>query len=67
MSQNTTPASLLERLREPGDQEAWRRFVQLYTPLLFRAARRLGLPPEDASDLVQDVLALLVRKLPAFA
>lgn len=61
-----TPASLLQQLREPQPQQAWSRFVQLYTPLLFHWARRLGLRDADAADLVQDVLTLLVRKLPEF-
>jgi RNA polymerase sigma-70 factor (ECF subfamily) len=61
-----TPASLLERLRHPDQQSAWTRFVQLYTPLLYHWARRLGLNEADAADLVQDVLILLVRKLPEF-
>jgi RNA polymerase sigma-70 factor, ECF subfamily len=63
---HTTSPSLLERLRQPGDQEAWTRFVKIYTPLLYQWARRSGLPQEDAADLVQDVFALLVRKLPSF-
>jgi RNA polymerase sigma-70 factor (ECF subfamily) len=61
-----TPASLLERLRQPAQEQAWARFVQLYTPLLFAWARRLGLRDADAADLVQDVLVLLVRKLPEY-
>lgn len=61
-----TPASLLERLRDPAAEEAWARFVQLYTPLLFHWARGTGLQEPDAADLVQDVFALLVRKLPEF-
>jgi RNA polymerase sigma-70 factor (ECF subfamily) len=61
-----TSASLLERLRQPNQEQAWTRFVQLYTPLLFHWARRLGLRDADAADLVQDVLTLLVRKLPEF-
>ena len=61
-----TSASLLERLRRPDQPEAWRRFVQLYAPLLFSWARRAGLQEPDAADLVQDVLLLLVRKLPEF-
>jgi RNA polymerase sigma-70 factor (ECF subfamily) len=63
---NTTPISLLERLRDPGEEEAWTRFVELYTPLLYYWARRVGLARQDASDLVQDVLTLLVQKLPEF-
>lgn len=62
-----TPLSLLERIKQPGANEAWERFVRLYTPLLYHWARRLGLDQEDASDLVQDVFALLVRKLPEFS
>lgn len=61
-----TPASLLERLRRPGDPQAWDRFVELYTPLLYYWARRSGLQEADAADLVQEVLALLFRKLPEF-
>jgi RNA polymerase sigma-70 factor (ECF subfamily) len=63
---HSTPASLLQRLRRPGEAAAWARFVALYTPLLFGWARRLGLQEADAADLVQDVLALLFRKLPEF-
>jgi RNA polymerase sigma-70 factor (ECF subfamily) len=61
-----TPASLLERLRRPGEEEAWGRFVNLYTPLLFFWARRLGCQEADAADLVQDTLLLLYRKIPEF-
>jgi RNA polymerase sigma-70 factor, ECF subfamily len=64
---NTTSVSLLERLRQPGEPDAWRRFVHLYTPLLFHWARDVGLNDNDAADLVQDVLLLLMKKLPEFA
>jgi RNA polymerase sigma-70 factor (ECF subfamily) len=63
---DTTSVSLLENLRRPGDQAAWNRFTELYAPLLYGWARRLGLQPNDAADLVQDVFAVLVRKLPEF-
>ena len=63
---DTTHASLLMRLREPAEQEAWARFVKLYTPLLYAWARRLPLREQDAADLVQDVFTVLVRKLPEF-
>src|SRR6516162_6743818 len=63
---HTTSASLLERLKQPAAQESWTRFVDLYTPLLFYWGRRLGLQETDAADLVQDVFALLVKKLPRF-
>jgi RNA polymerase sigma-70 factor (ECF subfamily) len=61
-----TPASLLEQLRPPTDQKAWKRLVKLYTPLLYAAARQLGLQDSDAADLVQNVFLVLVHKLPEF-
>jgi RNA polymerase sigma-70 factor (ECF subfamily) len=63
---HTTPASLLERLRNPLDEEAWSRFVRLYTPLLFYWGRKCGLQADDAADLTQDVLTALLKKLPEF-
>ena len=63
---HTTSPSLLERLRIERDQGDWRRFVDLYTPLLFFWARRTGLGQEDAEDLVQDVFEVLLRKLTEF-
>src|SRR3954470_11722938 len=63
---NSTSGSLLERLRQPGQPRDWERFVELYAPFLLSWARRLGAAPQDAEDLVQDVLTLLVQKLPEF-
>lgn len=63
---HTTSASLLDRLRVAGDQEAWQRLVRLYAPLLLSWARKSGLDRNDADDLVQEVFTVLVRKLPEF-
>jgi RNA polymerase sigma-70 factor (ECF subfamily) len=63
---NTTSLSLLERLRQPTETDAWARFVRLYTPLLYYWARRLALQHQDAADLVQEVFTVLVQKLPEF-
>ncbi len=64
-----TPGSLLQRLKKPPGQapQAWQRFVQLYTPLLFSWAHRLGVSESDSCDLVQDVFLLLFDKLPGFS
>jgi RNA polymerase sigma-70 factor (ECF subfamily) len=61
-----TPASLLERLRQPFEPEAWARFVALCTPLIYSWARHLGLQEQDAADLVQDVFVTLLQVLPTF-
>jgi RNA polymerase sigma-70 factor (ECF subfamily) len=63
---HTTSASLLQRLRQPGEPTAWDQFVKLYTPLLYYWARRAGLQESDAADLVQDVFVVLLRELPRF-
>lgn len=63
---DNTSISLLERLRQSDDQEAWSRFVSLYTPLLFYWCRRFHLNPDESEDLIQDVFATLVDKLPEF-
>src|SRR5437016_1883156 len=62
-----TPASLLERLRQPSETEAWTRFVKLYTPFIYSWARGTGLQPADSLDLVQDVLTALIEALPDFS
>ena len=63
---NATPASLLLRLRQPSATRAWNEFVDLYTPLIYKWARGAGLQEADAADLVQDIFALLLVKLPEF-
>lgn len=63
---DTTSESLLLRVRQPGEAEAWSRFVQIYSPILYGWASHMGLSEADAADLVQDVFATLVQKLPHF-
>jgi len=51
-----TRPSLLVRIKDFADQEAWERFVELYAPLVYGYARKRGLQEADASDLTQEVL-----------
>jgi RNA polymerase sigma factor (sigma-70 family) len=51
-----TRASLLVRLRDGGDPEAWQEFVHLYAPVIYGFARKRGLQDADAADLMQEVL-----------
>src|SRR5262245_8699026 len=51
----TTRPSLLLRLRDHQDHQAWEEFVAIYEPLVHRRARRGGLQDADASDLTQEV------------
>jgi RNA polymerase sigma-70 factor (ECF subfamily) len=61
-----TSTSLLDRLRHSPDAAAWQRLVELYTPLIRGWLRRHALLDQDADDVVQDVLAVVVRRLPEF-
>src|SRR5262245_25764631 len=61
-----TPRSLLERLRVWSDPESWRRLVELYSPLLRTWLRRYDVSATDADDVVQEVLAIVVREIPNF-
>lgn len=63
---HTTSPTLLRRLQDAADREAWERFVEIYTPMLYRWARASGLSDQDGSDLLQDVFVLLFAKFPKF-
>jgi RNA polymerase sigma-70 factor (ECF subfamily) len=51
---NTRP-SLLVRIRDPQDERAWREFLDIYEPLIYRLARRKGFQDADARELSQEV------------
>ncbi|HEX5273626.1 MAG TPA: sigma-70 family RNA polymerase sigma factor [Gemmataceae bacterium] len=63
----TTRLTLVARLRDVGDAEAWAEFVDLYAPLLYGLARRHGFQDADAADVTQDVLRAVVGALPRLA
>src|SRR3954469_25288416 len=52
-----TRASLIVRLKDRSDRQAWGEFVVIYRPVVYRLARRKGLQHADAEDLAQQVLA----------
>jgi RNA polymerase sigma factor (sigma-70 family) len=62
----TTSLTLLDRLKKPGQADAWDRFVRLYTPLLVHWAQRQNIDGADAEDLIQTVLVKLIRLLPQY-
>lgn len=66
MLARTTHVSLLARLADGQDNEAWREFSDRYGALLRGFARARGLSACDCDDVVQDVIAALVRHMPNF-
>jgi RNA polymerase sigma-70 factor (ECF subfamily) len=51
-----TRASLIARLRDFQDRQAWEQFVELYAPAVYAYGRKQGLQDADAADLTQSVL-----------
>jgi RNA polymerase sigma-70 factor (ECF subfamily) len=52
---------LLVRIRDAADQDAWRQFVAIYAPMVYRFALLRGLQDADAADLTQEVLRAVAR------
>lgn len=63
---DTTRPSLLLRLRERSDADAWRTFDALYRPMLRRFALARGLNEDDADDVVQHCMAAVLDHITAF-
>lgn len=58
-----TRNSLILRLKEPADAEAWFQFCEIYEPLILRIAKSRGLQAADANDLAQDVFVRVARSV----
>lgn len=61
-----TNPSLLVRIRDLDDAQAWNQFVEIYAPLIHDYGRRRGLQDADAADLAQDVLQAVARSAGRF-
>jgi RNA polymerase sigma-70 factor (ECF subfamily) len=63
---STTRGTLLERVRDRDDAQAWEQFFALYAPLLESYARALGLRPADAEEIRDQCLAAVVQRISDF-
>jgi RNA polymerase sigma factor (sigma-70 family) len=59
----STSDSLLFRLRDPQDHQAWLEFVTLYEPVMHRLLRRFGLQDADARELMQELFLAVSRNI----
>ena len=66
MEFSPTSKTLLFRVRDAEDDAAWRTFVEIYTPLLFRYFRGRGLNETDASEVLQIVMIAIARAIRGF-
>ena len=56
-----TRNSLILRLPDSRDIDAWDQFVSIYEPLVYRLARAKGFQDADAREIVQEVLVAVSR------
>src|SRR5690242_8560875 len=61
-----TRASLLNRLKNPGDDVSWNEFYVTYRELIYSVARRAGLAEQEADEVVQNTLISVAKKMPGF-
>lgn len=61
-----TSASLLIRIRDPQDRDAWTTFVAVYSPLVRRYCVRKGIQAADAADVTQEVMGRVTKSIATF-
>lgn len=61
-----TRPSLLAGMNGSRAESAWRDFFDRYAPAVFRVARLRGLGPEDADDIVQQVMLAVANHIGRF-
>jgi RNA polymerase sigma-70 factor (ECF subfamily) len=66
MKWQTTRVSLIARLHDSDDADAWRRFERSYGDVILRYACRRGLSVSDAEDVRQIVLLSMFRVMQTF-
>ena len=59
----TTRASLLLKLRDPRDHDAWVEFVAIYEPVIYRMLKKFGLQDADALEVLQELLLAVSRSV----
>ncbi len=61
-----TSTGLLSQLLDNADGSSWERFIRVYNPLFYGWLKRRSIPHQDADDIVQNVLRVVVQQLPQF-
>ena len=63
---DTTRATLLERIRDRADTNAWGQFDAIYRPMLMRFAQGRGLSLSQAEDVTQHCMAAVHKHIDEF-
>ncbi len=59
-----TRMTLLQKMQRQHDAAAWQEFVSIYEKYIYGVIFSMSISPEDAGDVLQDVLVKLWKKLP---
>ncbi len=62
----TTRQTLIQRLKDTENDEAWKEFYDFYWQLITGWARRFGCSPTKADDVFQETMVCLLRKISSF-
>lgn len=61
-----TRATLLQRLKDWGDQSSWQDFFDTYWNLIYGVATKGGLTSSEAEDVVQETMISVAKHMPDF-
>lgn len=61
-----TRYTLISKLQDSQNAEAWHEFASIYQPLIFRICQNRGLQHADATDVTQEVLARVSTAIESF-
>ncbi len=61
-----THQSLIERLKDLGDNISWAEFYRTYSELIYGVARRAGLSEFESEEVVQATIISVAKKMPGF-
>jgi RNA polymerase sigma-70 factor (ECF subfamily) len=61
-----TSHDLLKSLRKLEDGDTWRRFFEIYWPLIYRAATQAGFSDSEAEEVVQETIISVSRRMETY-
>ena len=61
-----TRTTLLARIKDYDDQQAWDEFVSYYRAYIYNVIRRMRFDPDEAEEITQLVLIKMWKKMPSF-
>jgi len=62
----TTRQTLIQRLKDTGNDDAWKEFYDFYRQSILGWARKLGCSPAKADDVFQETMVCLLRTMSSF-